>query len=142
MALQASSVLLSGPPSDPGTRAGEVQERLFWNDSEKVGEALLLAQHPEGVPPVRRRDEQQLPFGRPFAAFPHDYAAVRVVVAKVLDHLRRPASRLLREASQHEREARFQTWRDEAAQLYASAAAHRPAARVEQSQSDDIWRLY
>jgi hypothetical protein len=127
-------------PSDPGAQAGEVQERLFWNDSETVAEALLLVQHPEGVPPVRRRDEQHLPFGRPFAAFPHDYAAVRVVVAKVLDHLRRPASWQLREASEHEREARFHAWRHEAAQLYASAAAQRPAARVEQSRSDDIWQ--
>ena len=114
---------------------------LFWNNSEAVGQALLLVQHPEGVPPVRRRDEQQqLPFGRPFAAFPHDHAAIRVVVDKVLDHLRRPASWLLREASEHEREARFHAWRHEAAQLYASAAAQRPAARVEQSRSDDIWQ--
>src|SRR6266536_5462459 len=114
---------------------------LFWNTSEAVGQALLLVEHPEGVPPVRRRDEQQqLPFGRPFAAFPHDHAAIRVVVAKVLDHLRRPASWLLREASEHEREAKFHTWRHEAAQLYTSAAAHGTAARVEQSRSDDIWQ--
>jgi hypothetical protein len=37
-------------------------------------------QHPAGVRAVRRRDEQQqLPFGRPFAAFPHDHAAIRLV---------------------------------------------------------------
>src|SRR5262249_10843278 len=113
-------------PASPG--------ELFWNDSEAVGEALLLVQHPGGVPPARRQPEQrQLGFGRPFPAFPHDHAAVRVVVAKVLDQLRRPPSWLLHGASEHERAARFQTWRDEAAQIYASAAEHRPAAIVEQS---------
>jgi len=82
---------------------------------------------------------QQLPFGRPFATFPHDHAAVRVVVAKVLDQLHRPANWLLREASENERAAKFQVWRDEAAKLYASAATREPAARVEASVSDDIW---
>jgi hypothetical protein len=122
--------------SYPGSPTG-----LFWNDSGAVAEALLLVQHPDGVPPVRRHNEhQEVPFGRPFAAFPHDHAAVRVVVSKVLDHLRHPSSWLLREASEHERTARFQAWRDEAAQLHASAATHRPAARVEQSLSDNIWQ--
>ena len=129
------------PPRDRDIEPGEDRGGLFWNDSEAVGEALLLVQHPEGGPPARRRDEQQQqPFGRPFPAFPHDHAAVRVVVVKVLHHLRRPESWLLREASEQEREARFQAWRDEAAQLYASAAAHRPAAKVDQSLSDEIWQ--
>jgi Domain of unknown function (DUF1963) len=120
-------------PGDPDA------DPRFWTDGE-AAEALLVLQHPEGVPPPTRLDKQELPFRRPFAAFPHDYAAVRVVVAKVLDHLQRADGWLLREASEHEREARFKAWRDEAARLYASAAAHRPAARVEQSLSDNIWR--
>ena len=127
-------------PASTGNADREDQERLFWKDGEAVAEALLLLQHPEGVPPARWRDTtRKMSFGRPFPAFPHDYAAVRVVVAKVLEQLRRPDSRLMREASEHEREARFQTWRDEAVQLYSSAVAHRPAARVEPSLSDNIW---
>jgi len=127
-------------PASTGNADREDQEKLFWKDGDAVAEALLLVQHPQGVPPARRRDTtRQMSFGRPFPAFPHDYAAVRVVVSRVLEQLRRPDSRLLREASEQEREARFQTWRDEAVQLYASAAAHRPASRVEQSLSDKIW---
>ena len=116
-------------------------DALFWNDGEAVGEALLRVEHTEGVPQVTPRDEaRQMPFARPFAAFPHDYAAVRVVASKVLDQLRRPASWLLREASEEQRQAKFQIWRDEAAALYASAATHSPAAGVAQSLSDDIWK--
>jgi hypothetical protein len=47
---------------------------------------------------------------------------------------------LLRDASEQERAARFQAWRDEAAQLYVSAAAHLPTARIDQSKSDEIWQ--
>ena len=63
---------------------------------------------------------------------------MRVVAAKVLDQLRHPEG-LLREASENNRQARFEAWKNEAAQRYAFAATHRPGARVEQSQSDEIW---
>ncbi|HUS08526.1 MAG TPA: DUF1963 domain-containing protein [Bryobacteraceae bacterium] len=132
-------IALSYPPP-PNNAKGEDRGALFWNDGDAAGEALLLVEHPRGIPLAKRREElQRLPFGRPFAAFPHDHAAVRVVVAKVLDELRRPESWLLREASEAEREAKFQVWRDEAVKLYATAATHRPAARVEPAMSDDIW---
>lgn len=104
----------------------------YWNDGEAVAEELLRSQYPQGVPATRRMDKQQSPFGRPFATFPHDYAAVRVVAARALEQLR--------QASQPGREARFLAWRDEAARHYEFAATHPPHAKVEQSVSDDIWR--
>lgn len=128
-------------PGDADSAApGGDREGWFWNDGEATAEALLRLQHPEGVPPARRLDKQKSPFGRPFPAFPHDYAAVRVVVAKVLDQLRRPPDWLLPEASGQEREEKFQLWRDQAGQRYSVAVAHRPAARIEQSLSDEIWQ--
>lgn len=126
-------------PTDPG-EPRENGEALFWNENQTVAEALLVVQHPEGVPPPRRRGDQPLPFVRPFPAFPHDHAAVRIVSAKVLHHLRHPASWLLRELTAQERETQFQAWRDQAAQVYASAAAHPPASMLEQSVADEIWR--
>ena len=57
----------------------------------------------------------------------------------MLEQLWRQESRLLREASEQERQTRFQTWRDEAMRLYSSARSQRLAARVDPSLSDDIW---
>jgi hypothetical protein len=123
------------PPGAPGD-----QGAWFWSETEAVSEALLLAQHPEGVPAAKRRDEQPWPFARPFDAFPQDYATVRVVAAKVLHDLRWPSSWLLRGVPEPEREAKFKAWRDQATQLYLSAVPHRPAERVEQAAADEIWR--
>ena len=128
-------------PGDPDAAApGTDREGWFWNDGEATAEALLLLQHPEGVPAATRLDKPKPRFGRPFAAFPHDYAAVRVVAAKVLDQLRRPPTWLLRGTGEPEREAKFQLWRDEAGQRYRFAAEHRPAARIAQSLSDEMWQ--
>jgi hypothetical protein len=135
-------IALSYPvsPRDLAAKTVEDRQPLFWN-SEAVAEALLLVQYPDGVPAARRRVElEPAPFGRPFADFPQDHAAVRIVSAKVLHHLRRPAKSLLRDLGEQEREARFKVWREEAARVYVSAAAERPAARVEPSLSDDIWQ--
>jgi hypothetical protein len=113
---------------------------LFWSESDAVAEALLHLEHPEGVPPAKHLNKQQSAFDRPFAAFPHDYAAVRIVAAKVLDHLRYPSSRYLREAPEQQREAALQRWRDEATERYTFAAAHHPAAKVNQSEADEMWQ--
>jgi hypothetical protein len=118
------------PTKDPDAQPGEEWEGWYWNDGESTAEALLLLEHPEGVPPAKRLDQQQSRFARPFAAFPHDYAAVRVVAAKVLHQLRHPEG-LLRGASENDRQAKFEAWKSEAAQRYAYAAMHRPGARVE-----------
>ena len=112
----------------------------FWDEGEPVSEALLAVQHPDGVPPATLRDSPALPFARPFPEFPHDYAAVRFVTAEVLGGLRRPEKGLLREASEPDREATFESWRDEARRRYALAATHPPGAKVARSECDSIWR--
>jgi hypothetical protein len=122
------------PPDDEDGAA------KFWNEGESVGETLLRLQHPAGVPAAKHLNKQQSPFTRPFPAFPHDYSAVRIVMSRVLQQLQRPGNRLLRDVSDQEREAQIQLWRDEAKRRYVTAAEHRPAARVEQSLSDDLWR--
>ena len=128
------------PPDGPDSPPGEEGEGWYWHEGESTAEALLGLEHPMGVPPAQRLDDKpQSRFERPFAAFPHDYAAVRIVAAKVLEQLRHP-ERLLREAAENDRRERFEAWKNEAAQRYSSATAHRPGARVEQSQSDEIWR--
>jgi hypothetical protein len=116
------------------------QAGWFWSEGDAVSEALLGLEHPEGVPPAGPLREPQASFERPFPAFPHDYAAVRVIAAKVLDKLRWPTKSLLRELSEQEREDAFQRWRDEASRHYTAAAEHHPADRVEQSLADDMWR--
>jgi hypothetical protein len=127
------------PPHDPAVQPGEEWEGRYWDDGESTAEALLNLEHPEGVPPATRLAKQQSRFARPFAAFPHDYAAVRVVAAKVLEQLRHPQG-LLREAMENNRQETFEAWKNEATQRYSVAATHRPGARIEQSQSDEIWR--
>jgi hypothetical protein len=113
----------------------------YWQESAATGEALLSVQNPAGVPPaLRRPSEGPRPFARPFAAFPHDYAAIRAVAAKVLHDVRSPQSWLLRDLPNPERELLFDRWNTEATERYISACGHNPAAKVEQSESDEIWK--
>lgn len=114
------------------------EEDRYWEDSNSTAEALLLLEHPVGVPPARRLDVRPPRFARPFAAFPHDHAAVRVVAAKVLDQLRHP-ERLLLQATADDRHAQFEVWRNEATRRYVSAATHRPGASVDEALADEIW---
>lgn len=127
------------PPHDPDFQPGDEWAGWYWNDGESTAEALLLVEHPEGAPTATRRTGQPSKFGRPFAAFPHDYAAVRVVTSELLEQLRHP-ERLLRESPEIARQETFEAWKNEAAHRYSVAARHRPGARVEQSESDEIWR--
>lgn len=108
------------PYPAPERKPGEEWEGLYWNDGERTAEALLGVEHPLAEP----RAKAQSRFGRPFPGFPHDYAAVRVVAAKLLEKLRRePVDGL----------------KNEAAERYAMAAAHRPGGRLGASESDEMW---
>ena len=112
----------------------------FWHEDAATREALLRAQYLGGdVPAPERSDNGIRTFGRPFPAFPHDYAAVRAVASKVLRELHRLPSWLMRDLPQAERDAKFDRWRKEATERYLLAAAHDPGARVAQSESDETW---
>lgn len=114
------------------------QSGWFWNDGRDTSEALLKVQHPEGVPAPKRRDDRAATFGRPFPAFPHDCATVRMITARVLKELDRPSAWLMRDDP--ERESKFEVLRKEAAELYRSAAVHPPEGRVGQVESEGIWK--
>ena len=125
--------------SYPGTQdKGKNAQGSFWNEGESA-EAILALEHPDGVPTARRLAIRQRPFGRPFMAFPHDFAAVRIVTAKVLDQLSNPTKHLLREMGEQERETKLAAWREQATRLYILAAGYPASAAIEQSRSDEIW---
>lgn len=115
-------------------RDDEEGGELFWHDGDAAAEALVRIEHPEGVPEAKRLDEKPSRFERPFAGFPHDYAAVRVVAAKLLHELRHPEA-LRREDLKES----FGRWKREATEQYLIAAEHEPGAAVEASQADEMW---
>jgi hypothetical protein len=127
------------PVIDPKVQAEEEGEGLYWSDGDRTAEALLALEYPQGAPAAKRLATEALKFVRPFSAFPHDFAAVRIVAAKVLDQLRRPV-RLLPDATEDERQAQFEVWKLEAARRYELAAKHPAGAGVEQSVSDEMWQ--
>lgn len=126
--------------SYPAPVANADADGRFWSEGQTVAEALLSLQHPQGQAPTNPSRKQALPFGRPFPAFPHDFAAVRIVAAELLRRLHRPDPKLLLDKFEHDRKTTLQRWADSAADLYNSATSHSPAAAVEQSASDRIWR--
>ncbi len=124
------------PPGEEGEQHG-----WYWNDNEATGEALLRLEYPEGVPAAERLDGKASKFERPFAAFPHDYAALRIVAAEVMERLQRPPdSRLRKELGDSEGAAKFEQWRGEASGYYRMATAQRPAARLEARIADEAWQ--
>lgn len=127
--------------SYPDSESGGDTDGRFWNDGGAVGEALLTLESLEGSQATEFHKDSSL-FGRPFPTFPHDYAAVRLVAAELLDRLHRPNPSMLRDKFEHDRMTILQRWRDNAAELYTAATSHPPAARVERSASDRIWGLF
>lgn len=122
------------PDGDKGDRA------RFWRDSDAVKEVLIRAQDPDArlvpdpvTPPTN--------FARPFAAFPHDWAAVRVVAAQALD--KQPPSwrwkSFAPEADEAAQAAMTAAWREEAAALYAEAIGHPLCQAIPQVLSDGLW---
>jgi hypothetical protein len=118
------------------------QPTRFWTDRPEVKEALLRAQDPRAMP-IGERNFPTRPFERPFPAFPHDWAAVRVVASRALDALASQLldwKRFMPEADKAAVEALTATLRQEALSLYDQAAAYPAAAAVPQDRADTIWR--
>ncbi|MBS1802233.1 MAG: DUF1963 domain-containing protein [Acidobacteria bacterium] len=126
--------------SYPTLSADADADYRFWSEAGAVSEALFSLQHHQGQAPTDPPRKQALPFDRPFPAFPHDFAAVRIVASELLRRLHRPDPKLLLDKFEHDRKTTLQRWADSAADLYNSATSHSPAAAVEQSVSDRIWR--
>lgn len=120
---------------------------LFWADGPEVQEALLRAQDPLATPQAPKARGPAL-FARPFAAFPHDWAAVRVMAAAVLDKLARPSAidwsaidwrRVGPGAEEAGRVALLAAWHTEASSLYDEAIAHPAGATVAADRADALW---
>ena len=118
----------------------EDADRRFWHEGDAVAEALLALEHPDEAPPSEPIRKETLPFGRPFPEFPHDWAAVRIVASELLQRLQHPDPSLLRERFEHDRKTALRRWGDGAAELYTSATSRSPAAALDVSASDKIWR--
>ena len=113
----------------------------YWVQSASVKEVLIHAQDPNArlvpnpvTPPIK--------FERPFAAFPNDWAAVRVVVAEVLDG--RPQNSrwasFAPDADEAARDAMIADWREEAIALYTEATEYPLGQAIPQAQSNDLWQ--
>ena len=124
----------------PEPDGDEGDEARFWREDAAVKEVLIRAQDPDArlvpdpvAPPTK--------FARPFAAFPHDWAAVRVIAAAVLD--KRPQDwrwkSFAPDADEAARAAMTAAWREEAAMLYAEAIRHPLGQAIPQTMSDGLW---
>lgn len=112
----------------------------FWAEAPAVKEVVLRAQDPFATP-GETGSERTPPFARPFAGFPHDWAAVRVVAAAALDGMACISwRRFLPDADEPTREALAERWRQEALALYDDALGHRVGAVVPQQRADEIWQ--
>ncbi|WP_034958517.1 DUF1963 domain-containing protein [Erythrobacter longus] len=126
--------------------AKEQGEHRFWSDGVQTAEALLAVEQrgkaePSDIPDIETPHQ---PFARPFPAFPHDFGAIRVIAAKmieVLSHLpEHKVERLFPDLSKDEREALFASWKDEAKEVYMLGTQRPIGHRVEQNIADDIWQ--
>lgn len=123
----------------------EEGEQLFWGD-KWAAEPLLAVQEAGGDDggPIRDIDAPRPEFARPFPAFPHDFGAIRVLAAAILDETRNPRPQitklLLPDLSEEERSARFAMWHDEAKELFALGCQRPVGTPIEQQIADDVWR--
>lgn len=104
--------------------------------------ALLDAQNKLGGPLTVFDRERRIGEGRPFAGFPQDWAAVRIVCAGVLDKLQTPddlGQPFLDRYLEGDRPPVIAQWRQQAEELYAYAAAQPIAETPDEGMRDDIW---
>ena len=120
----------------------ESEEDWFWSENSSA-ERLIQLQNSLGDPPVGYHPGKTYQDGpRPFPAFPHDWAAVRIACATVLDTLTKPLGRLpdsIGKLDDAAREARIAEIKAEAAELYTFAAGHPLGGKVPADLSDQIW---
>ena len=120
-------------------------ERLFWGEGA-VAEALLGVQQ-NGLgdgDPIRDIDAPRAAFARPFAAFPHDFGAIRVLAAAMLEETSRPdrpgSKHLFPDLSDEQRAARLAAWHDEARELFLLGCQRPEGAAITPQIADDVWR--
>jgi hypothetical protein len=127
----------------PRIEVEEPEEEWTWS-GRAAADCLIAVQDSLGAPPFAYNPDQPLRInGRPFLVFPHDWAAVRIVAAKVIDTLHNPGHhRLPKSLSDLDETTRADTiaeWLAEAIELYTFAASHRANRAVPQDLSDQLW---
>lgn len=93
----------------------------YWHAGHAIGAQLSRIDGPVAL-------SQDAPFARPYAAFPHDWSAVRTVCAWLLDLMRSP-----------DQPAEVMQWLDETRMLYAVASREEPFEAVPQVSADEMW---
>ena len=117
------------------------ENALDW-PGDAAASALLDAQNRLGGPLTVFDPERRIGKARPFASFPQDWAAVRIVCAAVLDKLQSPENlgkAFLDSHADVDRPAVIAEWGQQAAELYAFAAAQPIAETPDDAMRDDIW---
>ncbi len=139
-------VAIDYPPPPPDSDDDETSGRLYWSERPPVAEALLAAQNSLGASMAAPPDPTPRPFARPFAAFPQDWAAVRVVCADAMDRLHRPQylSRyeFLPDLDDEGRARMAAQWFQDAAEEYGRALRFAPGAATSQDDADEIWAFF
>lgn len=123
------------------------QDAQYWSD-EKAAPALLEVQKTGVAVKANPQDlaavEQSLE--RPFQAFPHDFGAIRVIAARMIEVLQNPDAMVVEslypDLSDEKRTAQFASWIDEAKELYLLGIQRPEGQKLEQNISDDIWQWF
>ena len=131
-------VAIKCPAPEEGETSGDGP--LFWRKGDAIQEVLIRAQDPDAqlVPePVR----PPAAFARPFEAFPHDWATVRVVAAEALkaEFTGLRWKSFAPDADAAAQATMMAAWRAEALALYEEAIDHPPGGAIPQHQSDALW---
>ena len=123
------------------------EEAKAWS-SAAAAQVLLEIQKsgPATCAPAPENEQAQDESGRPFAAFPHDFGAIRVIASRMIDALKNPdpvlAEALFSDLSPEQREAQFNGWCEEAKELYLLGTQRPEGHRLEPNISDDIWNWF
>jgi hypothetical protein len=131
---------------DPAEQEDGEDAPLLWPGEKTTADALRYAQGEEVVSghfSVGDFIDSDGAMHRPFATYPHDWRAVQIVCALVLDRVgkphRLPGTASLRHLSETERDALVARIRGEAETWFNRAVAQPAHAAVPQSESDQFW---
>ena len=126
----------------PTQMPGDGEDPRFWNE-KAAEEALLEAQNAPGAPLASFEPVGHVPFGRPFARFPQDWAAVRMVCAEAIQKLSGPGlrnnRRFLAGVDSATHQATIDRWLGEAKAHYIGASRQALTAAVPAGEADAIW---
>ena len=136
-------IALEYPHGEPSE---DNEDRTYWSDDSETAEALLVLENQatDATGEIPDLETPHQPFARPFPAFPHDFGAIRILAATMLEAVQRPPTykldRIFPDHSKEELDALFETWKGEAQELYLLGTQRPMGHPVEQQIADDIWQ--